>query len=466
MFGVELDIRTLAFIATLSAIVQALAFTALSFVTRRGNGAEYWAIGGICAAIGFVLLGFRSVIPDLASVILANILIAASHGLYWLGLQKYTRREPSFVSFAAPLVLVAVLFVYFTNFAPNIAARIMVISGVLAVFSLTSFKTLWFRGRVERTAPESLMAITFAAHGIFHTCRVTYTWLEHQEIASFMAASSIHMVAFLDVIFFLLLTAVGFTGMIIISLNGSLLAEMKAKNRLFTVLAHDLRTPFSGLAGISLLAQQDLVAGNQAHALANIRLLHTSTSETQRFLDDLLIWGRTLFEDEKPARSEINLDLLVENTLKILRPLIEAKSIKIEFDKRGLSGFGITHHAEMICRNLIVNAIKFSNPRSSISISTAIAPEQKADKSTDKIVIRICDNGAGASDEMIAGFSRGTASYASTSGTSGEKGSGVGLSLCRDLCREDGQEIWLEHNPTGGMIACFTISAQQPETVS
>ncbi|MEQ9347308.1 MAG: HAMP domain-containing sensor histidine kinase [Thalassospira sp.] len=458
MFGVELDIRTLAFIATMSAVVQAIAFISLSLVARRGVCTTLWAFGGISNAIGFVLLGFRGVIPDIASVIVANTLITLAHGFYWLGLEIYTNRKPSYLITGIITGIVAILFVYYSEVIPSVSTRIIVISAALAGFSLICFYILWFQKQGRRTAPETVMALTFAVHGLYHVFRAAYTWLAHQEIANFMTASTIHMVAFLDVILFLLLTAVGFTGMIIISLNTSLRAEAKARNRLFAVLAHDLRTPFHGLSGLSLLAQQDLVAGNQAQALGNIRQLHSSTSETLRFLDDLLVWGRTLFDEGKPSRTEIDIDQLIKDTIATVRPLLEAKSITVTYSPHNLAGYGVAPHVQMICRNLLVNAIKFSNPRSRILIEAAVVGPA--------IHIRIIDRGAGVSDKMIAEFTKGTTSYKSTEGTFGEIGSGVGLSLCRDLCREDEEHLWLEHNPEGGLIATFSLSAEIPENAA
>lgn len=456
LFGVELDIRTLAFIATIAAFVQAITFVSLWMVSRQGYSTVLWALGGISAAAGFVLLGYRGVVPDIASIIVANTLIAVSHALYWLGLEIYTGRKPSNLLSAAIISAVILFFIYYSEVVPDIAARVIVISTAVAVLSFGCFRTLWLRKRQQRSSPELIMAATFMLHGIFHVARALYTWLVDQEITNFMKAPTVHMFAFLDVIIFLLLTAVGFTAMIIIALNSSLRAEAKAKNRLFTVLAHDLRTPFSGLAGLSLLAQQDLVAGNPAQALGSIRQLHSSTSETLRFLDDLLIWGRTLFDDGKPVKSEIDIDGLIENTIKITRPLLDSKAINVSYTPEKLIGFGIAPHAELICRNLLVNAIKFSNPRSTISMSASVIG--------NKIQIRVADRGAGVSDEMIDTFTKSAATFDSKIGTLGETGSGVGLSLCRDLCWEDHEKIWLEHNPSGGLIAAFTIETAQIET--
>ncbi|NIY74652.1 HAMP domain-containing histidine kinase [Thalassospira sp. HF15] len=458
MFGLELDIRTLAFIATLSAIIQALTFSSLWMVSRRDNATMLWAMGGIANALGFILLGFRGVIPDAASIVAGNALIAAAHVFYLLGLEVYARREPSYRATGVALAAYILLFVYYSQFVPNFSARVILISATLCALSLTSVYVLLQTRTRRLAAPEILMAITFGGHGVFHLVRGAVTFLEGQEVTSLMSASSIHMLAFLDMIAFLLLTAVGFTAMIIISLNLSLLAEARSKNRLFTVLAHDLRTPFQGLAGLSLMAQQDLVAGNPAQALGNIRKLHSSTSETLRFLDDLLIWGRTLFDEGKPDRSKIELDELVGNTVKVSRPLLETKSVKVNKEVSEPTAFGIAPHAEMILRNLLVNAIKFSPLHGSITISTQ--------KTADKVRLQVIDRGVGISDEMMAAFATGKKSYGSQDGTSGEIGSGVGLSLCRDLCREDGEDIWLEHNPEGGLIATFTLSVIPDEKTS
>lgn len=450
MFGVELDIRTLAFVATLSAIIQALTFSSLWMVSRRDNATTLWAVGGIANAIGFILLGLRGFIPDLASVVAANTLIAAGHAFYLFGLQVYTNKKPSYRTVGIALAIYAALFVYFSTFVPNFAMRVVVISVTISAVSLASCLVLAQSRCRKLTAPEILMAITFAAHCLFHLARGIVALVDDQAMTKLMSASTIHMLAFLDVIVFLLLTAVGFTAMIIISLNLSLRAEARAKNRLFTVLAHDLRTPFHGLAGLSLMAQQDLVAGNPAQALGNIRKLHSSTSETMRFLDDLLVWGRTLFDEGKPERSAIDLDELVDNTIKVSRPLLETKSVRVISEVGEHTAYGIAPHAEMILRNLLVNAIKYSNPHGSITIAT-----QKAD---DKVKLQVIDRGVGASDDMIASFAASLTCYDSKYGTNGEIGSGVGLSLCRDLCREDGEDIWLEHNPEGGLIATFTLS--------
>lgn len=458
LFGVELDIRTLAFIATLAAFVQAITFVSLWMVSRHRSSTLLWAIGGISTATGFVLLGYRGVLPDFASIIIANTLIALSHVFYWLGLEGYTERKPSIWLSGITITAVVLLFFYFSQVSPDIPARVIVISTVLALLSFGCVQTLWLQDTAKNSAPEHIMAITFLAHGLFHMLRAVYTWLDGQQITSFMNAPTVHMFAFLDIILFQLLTAVGFTAMIIIGLNSSLRAEAKSKNRLFAILAHDLRSPFNGLAGLSMLAQQDIAKGNHDEARSKIQMLHSSASETLRFLDDLLIWGRTLIDDRKTEPSTISLDELIEGAVKVAHPLLQAKSIAVDYAPQKLIGFGIAQHAEMICRNLLVNAIKFSKKNSTIKVRTQIADT--------KVKIQIIDQGAGVTDQMIADFATSSGSQTSTEGTSGELGAGVGLSLCRDLCREDGEQIWLEHNPQGGLIATFTVTALRDENTA
>lgn len=222
-------------------------------------------------------------------------------------------------------------------------------------------------------------------------------------------------------------------------------ADNKTKNKLLSIISHDLRTPLVNTKGILNLINQGMVPAEEADRL--LQLLETQYLGTTSLLDNLLFWIKGQMDGKPDDKVKVDLYQLVkvleeEHRMPLLKKKIELHNL---IDKE----LAIVTEKEMIrivCRNLISNAIKFSNENGIIEISSHIGDDYF-------LYMTVKDNGIGMSKEAIEKVN--AKQYYNTTGTSYEKGSGFGLMLCRDLLNKAGGDLIIESEP--GVGSTFTI---------
>lgn len=222
-------------------------------------------------------------------------------------------------------------------------------------------------------------------------------------------------------------------------------ADNKTKNKLLSIISHDLRTPLVNTKGVLNLVNQGMVPAEEADRL--LQLLETQYLGTTSLLDNLLFWIKGQMDGKPDDKVKVSLYQLVkvleeEHRMPLLKKKIELRNL---IDKE----LAIITEKEMIrivCRNLISNAIKFSNENGIIEVSSRIGDDHF-------LYMTVKDNGIGMSKEAIEKVN--AKQYYNTTGTSYEKGSGFGLMLCRDLLNKAGGDLIIESEPGAG--STFTI---------
>lgn len=229
--------------------------------------------------------------------------------------------------------------------------------------------------------------------------------------------------------------------------NQNLLLETdnKTKSKLLSIISHDLRTPLVNTKGILNLVNQGMVPPHEAEDL--LQQLETQYLGTTSLLDNLLFWIKGQMSGKEEDRVRIALYPLIKSLEDEHRvPLLQKK---IHFKNNVDPGLFIVVEKEMIrivCRNLISNAIKFTNENGFIELNSHIGAH-------GAIYLTVKDSGIGMSKEAIKKVNAKV--YYNTTGTSYEKGSGFGLMLCRDLITKYGGELIIESDPGKG--SSFTI---------
>lgn len=226
--------------------------------------------------------------------------------------------------------------------------------------------------------------------------------------------------------------------------NKLLETDNKTKNKLLSIISHDLRTPLVNTKGVLNLVNQGMVPPEEADRL--LQLLETQYLGTTSLLDNLLFWIKGQMEGKEDDKVKVGLYNLVKNlqeehSLPLTKKHIELRNL---IDK----DLSIVTEKEMIrivCRNLISNAIKFTNENGMIELSSRV---------NDGILyLTVKDSGIGMTKADIEKVN--AKQYYNTTGTSYEKGSGFGLMLCRDLISKAGGELVIESEPGKG--SSFTI---------
>jgi signal transduction histidine kinase/DNA-binding response OmpR family regulator len=221
------------------------------------------------------------------------------------------------------------------------------------------------------------------------------------------------------------------------------------KDKIFSIIAHDLLANFNPLLGYSdlLINNRDNLSREEIHSMASV--LNDSLNNQFQLLTNLLEWGHIQKGNLEFNPVDIDLFSCISETFNILKLNIFAKKIEFEIDVE--KNFKITadkHMLDTIFRNLISNAIKFSNTYGKIKVSV----QQKK----EYIQVDVTDFGVGIDkDNMKRMFNKNE--FLSVPGTKNEKGSGLGLILCREFVETHGGKIWAESSFGSGTTISFTL---------
>jgi two-component system sensor histidine kinase/response regulator len=228
-------------------------------------------------------------------------------------------------------------------------------------------------------------------------------------------------------------------------------AANAAKDKLFSIIAHDLRHPLADLKTLLELLLFDYDRFTKEDIIKCFKEIRDSTDETYNLLQNLLQWSRKEMKSLSCEPESFNLDDVVYSIIKLFKQSTGKKNISITYNKgRGLKVFADRNMIEAVLRNLVNNAIKFSYKDSNIIIS--------AKREKDMVEVQVKDFGHGIKKEHQEALL--TESIAiSTRGTNNEKGTGVGLNLCRDFISQNKGRLWYESEEGKGSSFYFTVPA-------
>lgn len=221
--------------------------------------------------------------------------------------------------------------------------------------------------------------------------------------------------------------------------------DNKTKNKLLSIISHDLRTPLVNTKGVLNLVNQGMVPPEEADRL--LQLLETQYLGTTSLLDNLLFWIKGQMDGKEDDKVKVGLHQLIKVLEEEHRmPLMKKKITLRNLVDRDLAIITEKEMMRIVCRNLISNAIKFTNENGTIDITSRLGDDHC-------LYLTVKDNGIGMTKEAIEKVN--AKQYYNTTGTSYEKGSGFGLMLCRDLISKAGGELIVESEPGKG--STFTI---------
>ncbi len=225
------------------------------------------------------------------------------------------------------------------------------------------------------------------------------------------------------------------------------------KNRIFSIIAHDLRGPIGSLQGFFMIIEEFYVdiPEDLKQILSQLR---TENAQVSTILDNLLNWAKTQMAELKPKLQEVNINLLVEENIKLLQRSAEAKNIQIIDEvPEGLVAQSDLEMTKIVLRNLIQNAIKFTKQNGKIHIQAHLR-----DDTTVEITVK--DSGVGMSEEKISTLFS-LKNNKSTYGTNNEKGTGLGLILCNDLVKICNGQLEVASEINKGTTVTITLNSSK-----
>lgn len=224
-------------------------------------------------------------------------------------------------------------------------------------------------------------------------------------------------------------------------------ASNGVKDKLFSIISHDLRTPFTSVNGYLTLIRYGALTLEEVTTLAvEVKISVDHHLET---LNNVLEWSKAQMQGLKPAPEKINLSKIAQNQQKFFKSLAESKEIEIinEVDIK-IRVLADPNQIDVILRNLVGNALKFTPKEGKVSISSVIK--------NDSVIVSVIDTGIGMSKENLNKLFKKDEHF-TTQGTNNEAGTGLGLLLCRDFVEANGGRISVESEEGKGTSFIFDL---------
>ena len=256
-------------------------------------------------------------------------------------------------------------------------------------------------------------------------------------------------VAILFILFFYLYISKRSTNRLLIEKNQEISNINKQKDKFFSIIAHDLRGPFSGFLGLTELLAEEIDSMDKDEIQFAAVNMKSSAHNLSRLLDNLLEWSRMeqgliVFSPKK-----INLAEIIKECVAALQDTANKKIITIEtFVDQNLKIFADHNILQSIIRNIISNAVKFTPANGLIKI--------QALEDSQNTIISIIDTGIGMNSKMAENIFQIDIKN-NRLGTDNEPSTGLGLILCKEFVEKHSGQIWIESVERKGTVINFSI---------
>ncbi|KHD36700.1 ATPase [Clostridium acetobutylicum] len=231
--------------------------------------------------------------------------------------------------------------------------------------------------------------------------------------------------------------------------KSKILAETnEVKDKLISVIAHDIRNPIAMLLNLVEFIEEDMsvMGGENREVIAEIIEL---VKEMFGMVENLLDWVESQKKGIGYSPGNYKLLLSVNHVVRLIKPKANIKNIKINIRiDENIIVYADKEMIEIVLRNLITNSVKFINSEGEINIDAKVKGED--------ILVSVKDNGIGIDERIIERLKSGK-DIMSLDGTSGEKGSGLGLILCKEFIEKNNGKLSIESKLNEGTTVCFSI---------
>ncbi len=235
----------------------------------------------------------------------------------------------------------------------------------------------------------------------------------------------------------------------IINKNEELQKLNAEKDKFFSIIAHDLKSPFNSIVGFSDLLAKEVINKNYVNIELYSGIIKSSSGRAVDLLINLMEWSQS-----QTGRMDFNpeyfeLDVAINEIVLLFTNIAMQKSISISYETDSkILVYADKAMINTIIRNLVSNAIKFTKPGGNVTIINEV--------NQNKVKISVKDTGVGMSKSAIENLFRIDTNY-STNGTINETGTGLGLILCNEFINKHNGEIMVESEPGKGSVFCFSI---------
>jgi PAS domain S-box-containing protein len=224
----------------------------------------------------------------------------------------------------------------------------------------------------------------------------------------------------------------------------------RTKDKFFSIIAHDLRNPFNAIIGFCELLRNDFYEIDNSQKLNLLELINVSSQTAFNLLENLLQWARTQTNRIVFTPEDFDISEIADAVIDLHCVIARKKGITIlnKIEKKTMVNAD-KNMINTVLRNLVSNAVKFSNPDGQILISV--------NQKSENLEVNITDQGVGMNRESLGKLFR-IDTYYSTSGTMGETGTGLGLIICKEFVEKNNGRIKATSSMGEGTTMTFTLT--------
>lgn len=228
---------------------------------------------------------------------------------------------------------------------------------------------------------------------------------------------------------------------------------IESRDTLYSVIAHDLRSPLGSLKmmnnAILMMVDKSQIS-NEVYEM--LQMMNKTSEEIFLLLDNLLKWAKNRLNKQSIYKQPVDINSIIDSTAEIFVPMATQKGITISVQNMDNELMGVVDidMLKTIVRNILSNAIKFSYDKGVITVSSRVEEEF--------VIVSIKDSGKGIKKEDQDKLLKQNTHFTSY-GTNNEKGSGLGLMLCKDFVELHGGKLWFESEEGKGTTFFFSLHA-------
>lgn len=417
-----LELYTLLYV--IGAISLLFAFLMLLFhkLTPAIKGPFEWALGSFSAVLGALLFAGYPSLPGYVAFVVSALFSVLAISFYMAGIQLFVGKKINFRYFYGLVGAEFILSHFFYLVIPLPQWRMISFSFVCLFGTLVVVAELLKQAKGRYRLAFILCSVVFSISAVTSLFRIVAIVIWKPEEA--------HTPLFANLLFYLLTNVTQallmFAFLLLISVKIAEQIEQKVEDqrKFYSIISHDLNGPVGTINVMLNMANEDLNLENKQKLQMYIEAEKLSLS-THHLLQNLLFWSRSQLEDLKPHSVKFDLNKVIVENIDLMRQISKSKNVNIVYlqPENDLYCYADERMIHTVLRNLISNSIKFSHSGGTINISV-----EKA----EMLTVEISDNGVGMSDEVLDRLFTSNEKVSST-GTYGEKGSGLGLSICKEF---------------------------------
>ena len=225
------------------------------------------------------------------------------------------------------------------------------------------------------------------------------------------------------------------------------------KDKLLSIIAHDLKNSFNAVIGFSNLLLDQIENKDTAEIDDYAQIINQASNQALDLLINLLEWSQLQTGIIKYNPKYFKINTIIDNAMQLMKVNAEQKSINISCNHScSIQVYADKHMLNTVLRNLISNAIKFTQPNGKIAITSTAKQNE--------LTVSVVDNGVGIPAEEIDKLFT-IEKVKTTKGTQNEEGTGLGLTLCREFIEKHNGKIWAESTVNKGSAFHFCIPLPQ-----